>query len=152
MHKRGKPRTFEDKTENEHMRIVSPPAIDQLKLFLFREVPSMKLESVIELGCGRGHVTRELLVDWFKYIDLLDQCEVACGFARELEKLKPVREVINKRIQDFDLQRKYNCILFRFCIGYFDSEQAPEVLKQYAELLHHRPRKRSSHQPAYILV
>ena len=82
MYEKGKPRIFENPVETENMQIVSPFAIKQLKLFLFHKLPtSMCFESAIELGCGKGHVTRELFVDWFKYVDLLDQCQKACEFA-----------------------------------------------------------------------
>ena len=38
---------------------------------------SMKKDTALEVGCGAGHVTRDLLQHQFAKIDMMDQCSLA---------------------------------------------------------------------------
>jgi len=50
------------------------------------------------------------------------------------EKLKKecskVKNIYKRDMKEFDWVEKWNCILFRFCVGYLDEDELISVLKK----------------------
>ena len=58
-----------------------------------------------------------------------------------------------KSIQEYDTSKKYNCIIFRYCIGYLkDDAELAEELKRYAAMLDSNNTKRTTQQEGYLIV
>ena len=53
-------------------------------LSLVKERPSFMRNSVLDCGAGIGRISKELLCQVFKTVDLVDQCEKLVNKAKEL--------------------------------------------------------------------
>ena len=57
-------------------------------------------------------------------------------------------------MKEFDWEGKWNCILFRFCVGYLDDDELISVLKKAKQCLKERknPSKRLKAKESYIII
>ena len=55
---------------------------------------------------------------------------------------------------EFGWAKKWNCILFRFCVGYLDDDELIIVLKKAKQCLKERnnPNKRLATKESYIII
>ena len=63
------------------MRRNNPNRIEAMEAFLLK-IPNLAYGRALEVGCGRGHLTMDLLQNVYKYIDMFDRSKSACKFAR----------------------------------------------------------------------
>ena len=104
------------------MKKNNPALLSELDNFIFG-LKSMKKENAFEIACGECHVTRDLFSKIFDKTDLLDQCPQSIEHAKKLKKdCDKVNEIYHSDMASFDWEGKWNCILFRFCIGYLDED------------------------------
>ena len=45
--------------------------------------PNLNCGRALEVGCGRGILTADILQYWYKTVDLFDKSRSACKFARQ---------------------------------------------------------------------
>ena len=84
----------------------------------------MQTKKALEVACGECMVSRDILLDKFFEIDLMDQSIGAIEFAQALqEKNKKIRKIYNSSMQKFETDRLYNCIVLRYCTGYLADEE-----------------------------
>ena len=62
--------------------MANPRMLNQLRNFL-DSLTSMKKGKALEVACGAGWVTKEVLLSRFSEVDLFDQCEQAIDDAKE---------------------------------------------------------------------
>ena len=57
-------------------------------------------------------------------------------------------------MQDFKGKSIYNCIVFRYCIGYLDDNLAPSILEKFSTYLlnYETKNERAGPQCSYIIV
>ena len=57
-------------------------------------------------------------------------------------------------MKEFDWTDKWNCIIFRFCVGYLDKDDLINVLKKAKQCLKERnnPNKRLATKESYIII
>jgi len=61
---------------------VNPRILDQLKNFI-DNCTSMKTDKALDVACGAGWVTKEVLLSRFSEVDLFDRCKQALDDAKE---------------------------------------------------------------------
>ena len=109
--------------------------IQQMTSFI-QELPTMQMNKALEVACGEGMVTRDILLDRFFEIDMMDRAEGAIEHANALKRQNPkIREVYNSTMQKFETDKKYNCIVLRYCTGYLSDEELSNFLKKLGSML-----------------
>ena len=61
---------------------MNPRILNQLKNFIDGSI-SMKKDKALEVACGAGWVTKEVLLSRFSVVDLFDHCKQAIDDAKE---------------------------------------------------------------------
>ena len=88
---------------------------------LLKKLSSHKYSRALEVACGRGLLTKDLLSKKYEEVDFFDQSEEAVEVA-EANNLNSRHVVITevKRMQDFDFTQypRYSAIYLRWCLGY----------------------------------
>lgn len=70
---------------------------------VFRTKPSPGKTYALDCGAGIGRVSKNLLINFFDKVDLVEQDERFCEEAKAaLERTGNLGEVFNKGLQDFD--------------------------------------------------
>ena len=69
--------------ENKLMDRANPIANDYLKDFL-AELPELYFDRAVEVACGNGHVTRDVLLERYREVYLFDRDPVACQIAKNI--------------------------------------------------------------------
>ena len=75
-------RIYETQKDKEALSLANPRMLNQLRNFL-DSLTSMKKGKALEVACGAGWVTKEVLLSRFSEVDLFDQCEQAKDDAKE---------------------------------------------------------------------
>ena len=44
---------------------------------IMRQIPDLKKERALEVACGDGRLSKDLLSQMFTYVDMFDQCPLA---------------------------------------------------------------------------
>ena len=115
----------------------------------------MKRKNALEVAYGSGYVTENVLYDKFFEIDLFDQCERAVTDAKErLRGKAKVNTITRARMQNFPWRSEWNCIVFRYCVGYPPDEELVQILQKAGQCLKGRKdnHKRGTQQEAYIII
>ena len=88
-----------------------------------------KYTRALEVACGRGLLTRDLLSKKYKYVDMFDQSAKAMRDAED-ENINSrnvvITEVKSMETFDFAQNEQYSAIYLRWCIGYL---KRPEQIK-----------------------
>ncbi len=125
-------RIYETQKDKEELSRVNPRILDQLKNFI-DNCTSMKKEKALDVACGTGWVTKEVLLSRFSEVDLFDRCKQALDNAKEkIGKNPKLGEPIVHTMQNFPWDSKWNCIVCRYCVGYLDDEELVQFLKKAA--------------------
>ena len=56
---------------------------------ILKDLKYLKRERALEVACGEGHVTREVLLGQFCEVDLFDPCPYAIAKVNKLKELQP---------------------------------------------------------------
>ena len=66
----------------------------------------------------------------------MDRAEGAIEFAKALQRENPkIREVSTTTMQKFETDKKYNCIVLRYCTGYLNDEELSAFLRKLGSML-----------------
>ena len=112
------------------MKKNNPALFNELNNFIL-ELNSLKKKGAFEVACGECHVSRHVLSKHFSKIDLLDRCPISLQHAQQLkEQLSCIDNIYDCQMQEFAWDQKWNCIVFRFCVGYPNDDQLIEILRK----------------------
>ncbi len=115
--------------------MANPRMLNQLRNFL-DSLTSMKKGKALEVACGAGWVTKEVLLSRFSEVDLFDQCEQAKDDAKEnIGKNPKLGQLRVHTMQNFPWDSEWNCIVCRYCVGYLDDEELVQFLQRAAQCL-----------------
>lgn len=108
----------------------------QLLEGLFRQLRTMQRGRAIEVGCGDGKFSRDLLFGWFDVVDFLDVQANALEKVHELKatsnKVGRIREAM---MQQYEFEDVYNAIVLRWSIGYLDDWEGVQFLMKAKQAL-----------------
>jgi protein N-terminal methyltransferase len=77
----------------------------------------IKTSSVIDCGAGIGRVTKSILVNYFKKIDIMEQDEKFVQTCRESFKDDPlIGNIYQNSLQDFKFEKTYEVIWIQWCL------------------------------------
>ena len=133
---------------------MNPDLIIQLRDFI-DSLKSMKREKVLEVACGYGYVTDEILCDYFCEVHMFDQCTNAIDHVvTKFENEPKITSKTKRTMQSFEWDDEWNCIVFRYCVGYLEDEELKEVLIKAQKCLKGRVStdKRGATQESYIII
>ena len=100
------------------MAAVNPVILPYLRIIL-QDLVNMKKGKVLEVGCGEGHATKEVLHDLFFQIDLFDKCPLAIEKIKALRKDYPkIYRIEQNTMENFKWNSEWDCILFKYVVGY----------------------------------
>ena len=89
----------------------------------------MERKKVLEVACGYGYVTENVLTSFFFAIDMFDHCPFSIRDVKHrLSKEPKINDIIQCTMEAFEWKADYNCILFRYCVGYPDNSTLVKVL------------------------
>ena len=145
---------YETQKDKEELSRVNPRILNQLKSFIDGR-NSMKKDKALEVACGAGWVTKEVLLSRFNKVDLFDQCEQAIDDANEnIGKNPKLGKLRVHTMQNFPWDSKWNFIVCRYCVGYLDDKELVQFLKKAAKCLkgNDERAKRALNQQSYIVV
>ncbi|XP_063709734.1 N-terminal Xaa-Pro-Lys N-methyltransferase 1 [Culicoides brevitarsis] len=91
---------------------------------IFRSKPSPARTYALDCGAGIGRVSKNLLINFFEKVDLVEQDERFCEQAREtLEKTGNLGEIFNKGLQEFDPEEgKYDVIWCQWVLSHLKDD------------------------------
>ena len=134
-----------------------PKACNFVKDFL-GWYPGHRRKRAIDVGCGPGYFTRDVLSKIYNQVDMIDACpeEIFTAWANTdgISTIGTIKEV---KMQDFVFPKeyKYNAIYMRWCIGYLSEEEQITWLKK-AKMALDNPKGtrygRKSPPPSFIFV
>ena len=79
--------------EKTRMEKLNPLLVEQMKNFIDK-IPSMQKNKALEVACGECMVSRDILIDRFFEIDLIDQSDGAIEHANTLKvKCPKIRNI-----------------------------------------------------------
>lgn len=107
-----------------------------LKL-LFKFKPAPGKERALDCGAGIGRVSKHLLMNEFRTVDLVEQDEKFCIKAREtLAGSGHLGEVFNIGLQDFnDNGTKYDVIWSQWVLGHLTDDDLIRLFKRLSNVL-----------------
>ena len=115
-------RPYADAEEIEDMAAVNPVIMPYLRIIL-QDLVNMKKGKVLEVGCGEGHATKEVLHDLFFQIDLFDKCPLAIEKIKALRKDYPkIYRIEQNTMENFKWNSEWDCILFKYVVGYLGKD------------------------------
>ena len=65
------------------MEVCHGPSVTIIEALL-KKLPGLDLTRALEVACGDGRLSKDLLQKWFKKIDLFDQCSNAITEVKKL--------------------------------------------------------------------
>lgn len=104
-------------------------------LFKFKPAPGKK--RALDCGAGIGRVSKNLLMDEFQTVDLVEQDEKFCNKAREaLTGSGHLGEIFNVGLQNFQGgDNKYDVIWSQWVLGHLKDDDLIEFFKRISERL-----------------
>ena len=114
------------------MDLLHDPSVRVIEKFLKR-LKNHKYSRALEVACGRGLLTKDLLSEKYEAVDFFDQSEEAIELA-VVNNLNSRHIVITevKRMQDFDFNQypRYSAIYLRWCLGYLPRSDQIKFLQR----------------------
>ena len=97
---------------------VSGPDIKCSAAFLARYIKDGKIkpEKVIDCGGGIGRISKELLVNFFDKVDIVDQAPNLIATAKETITNPRMRNFYVSGLQDFVFEDQYDCIWIQWVL------------------------------------
>jgi protein N-terminal methyltransferase len=107
-----------------------------LKL-LFKYKPAPGKTRALDCGAGIGRVTKNLLMNEFKTVDLVEQDEKFCNKAKEtLETSGHLGQIFNEGLQDFNGgDHKYDVIWSQWVLGHLTDDDLVHFFKRISAML-----------------
>ena len=96
----------------------------------FKENPNYQRGRVIDCGAGIGRISKELLCQVFKTVDVIDQCEKYIDKAKDILKDKKIGHFYAKGLQEFEFEEKYDCIWIQWVFSQLTDEDGIAFLKK----------------------
>ncbi|CAD8192618.1 unnamed protein product [Paramecium octaurelia] len=84
---------------------------------------------VLDCGAGIGRVSKELLIQWFKKVDLVEQNPIYVEKAKE-ELGDKISEYYCAGLQSFEFQHKYDCIWVQWVASHLTDDDLILFLKK----------------------
>lgn len=105
------------------MNLTNPKTLDQLRNLLAK-LKDLDYTNALEVAMGEAHVTKEILLEKFKEVDMFDRDAGAFQMGLNLQKKYPdkIKRVKRNSMQYFKFETKYNLIVLRFCCGYLNED------------------------------
>ena len=148
------PRIYASWLERLNMELCHDAAVIAMSEFM-DGLCSLKYDAALEVGCGDGRVTRDLLMGRFGQVELFDPCLVAfeqvmASMARNWQ----VMRIEQAAMESFEWHAEYSLIVLRWCIGYPADEDLVAFLRAAKERLMPCGRRttRNSVPQSFILV
>jgi SAM-dependent methyltransferase len=127
-------RGFDSHEEEWRMDECGGRAIEELKAVLDK-LPSIGKSRALDVGSGSGRLTKDLLLDRFKSVDMFDPMPAAVAIAAKLKTENArVGFIYHTTMQRFNWRRSYDCVFMSWCSGYVDDEQLEEFLRRSKEM------------------
>ena len=107
-------------------------AVDWMKSFI-ESLPHHQYTRALEVACGDGRLTRDLLSKMYAEVDLFDQSEDAKKHAEENNignENVVLTDKYTMQAYEFPEMRKYSGIIARWCITYLSREEQLTFLKK----------------------
>lgn len=104
---------------------------------LFKYKPAPGKTRALDCGAGIGRVTKNLLMNEFQQVDLIEQDEKFCLKAREtLESSERLGEIYNMGLQDFDDNgKKYDIVWSQWVQGHLIDDDLVRFFKRVTTVL-----------------
>lgn len=114
------------------LEVVSKPDIECSSKFLQQYIKEGKInpEKAIDCGGGIGRISKELLVKYFKKVDIVDQAPNLIKAAKEQIKDANMRDFYISGLQDFSFPDEYNCIWIQWVLMHMPDIDAIKLLKK----------------------
>ena len=117
------------------MTVCHKPAIDLMKKFFEKQKVNSTI-SALDVCCGSGRVTYDLLSLKYDHVDAFDRSENSVKEVKELKSACPnLREVCQCTMEDYSWDKDYDSIWLSWCIGYLEEDQLVKFLKKAKEHL-----------------
>ena len=86
----------------------------------------------LDVSCGDGRVTRELLLRYFDKIDMFDQCKEGIEKCKALKRDNPekIDRVDIYQMQTFKWKERYDRVFLTWCTGYLTNDELINFLKK----------------------
>ena len=124
-----------NKEEREKMDVNHWPSLPYIQKGI-KKVKTLKPFRAIDVGCGDGLLTRDLLLYKFTKVDMFDRCPKAIKIVKELKKdNKRIQDVEIAEFNDFEFKHKYNGIFMRWVSGYMLHDKLVEFLRKAKKAL-----------------
>ena len=104
------------------MNLLHGRSVEEIEEFL-RKLTHHKYSRALEVACGRGLLTRDLLSKKYKSVDMFDQSNEAikeAGDSNIGSRNVVITEVNSMEAFDFTQCPQYSAIYLRWCIGYLE--------------------------------
>jgi protein N-terminal methyltransferase len=104
---------------------------------LFKTKPSPGRSMALDCGAGIGRVSKNLLMQFFEKVDLVEQDEKFCATARQtLESSGKLGQVFNVGLQNFEPEpKKYDVIWSQWVLGHLNDKDIVEFFFKCSKAL-----------------
>lgn len=97
---------------------------------MLRTVKSLQKGNALDVACGIGKLSRDLLSRIFKKVDMFELDKEDFEEAKKLNHSSSnIGKIVNASMQEFTADDKYNMIVLRWCSGYLDDEELVHMLR-----------------------
>ena len=131
--KESEVRTWADPKEKQEITELSNKTIELLQ-FMFETVKPDFSGKALEVACGRGILTQNLLIKHYDNVHLFDRDAAALRYIKFWKNSS--KNGTNKKVttevssmQHFQwTDRKFTGVYFRWCLGYLNDQEGQEIL------------------------
>lgn len=119
------------------LQIVDIQASAAFLKMLFKYKPAPGKTRALDCGAGIGRVSKNLLMNEFQTVDLIEQDEKFCNKAREsLSASGQLGEIYNMGLQDFkDDGKKYDVVWSQWVLGHLTDDDLISFFRQLSTVL-----------------
>ena len=138
------------------MDLLHDPSVGEIGEFL-KKLSNHKYSRALEVACGRGLLTKDLLSQKYQFVDMFDQSEEAVDEA-EANNLNSRNVIFTKvyTMQEFDFTQydQYSAIYLRWCLGYMPRPDQIKFLQRAQKALNNEETlyTRTKGPPNFIIL
>lgn len=93
------------------------------------KINMLKPGRVIDCGAGIGRITNSLLQNFFVECDLVEMNENFVNYAKDFfSQNEKVKEIYCSSLQDFNFEKKYDCIWVQWCVENLEDDDLDKFL------------------------